>query len=118
MKYTFCVCRVTVNFIRMFSKYAPQIGLNARHVSVFMESIKMRVLRAKVPTCLACLRAHVPTCLACLRDHVPTCLTCLRADVSTCLACLRADVPTCLAWLSARVATCLACLAFLSAHML
>ena len=42
----------------------------------FVESAKLRALRAHVPMCLACLRAHVPTCLACLRAHVLCVLTC------------------------------------------
>ena len=70
-----------------------------------------RVLRARVPACLACLHANVlpclrPSCLACLRVHVPTCLTCLCA---TCLAWVRAQVPTYLAYSRAHVPTCLLC---------
>ena len=59
------------------------------------ESVKLRALRAHVPTCLACLHAYVATCLACLRAHMPTCLACLRAHVPKCLACLRAKVLSC-----------------------
>ena len=76
----------------------------------FPESAKLRTLRPRVPTYLACLRVHVPTCLAYLRAHVPTCLVCLRTHVPTCLACLRAHVPTCLACLSVHVPSCLTCL--------
>ena len=76
----------------------------------FPESAKLRTLRPRVPTYLACLRVHVPTCLAYLRAHVPTCLVCLLTHVPTCLACLRAHVPTCLACLSVHVPSCLTCL--------
>ena len=72
----------------------------------FPESAKLRTLRPRVPTYLACLRVHVPTCLAYLRAHVPTCLVCLRTHVPTCLACLRAHVPMCLTCLRAHIITC------------
>ena len=85
-------------------------------VFVFVESAKLRAVRAKnvlacqrasranvpcVLTCFAFLRAHVPTCLACLCAHVPTCLACSRANVlclftcqlSCVLKCSRANVP-------------------------
>ena len=76
---------------------------NFRHKSAKLLALRaknalpcQRVLRAHVPTWLACSRAHVPMCLACLRAHVPTCLACLRTNVLcvlTCLACLCAHVP-------------------------
>ena len=48
-----------------------------------------RVLRAHVPTCLACLRAVVSTCHARSRDHMPACLESLASHglrylVTTC----------------------------------
>ena len=63
-------------------------------VMVFIESAKLRALRAHVPTCFACLRALVRTCFACLRAQ----LAALRAYVLTCRRALRAFcayVPTC-----------------------
>ena len=62
---------------------------------VFIESAKLRALRAHVPTCFACLRVTcscanvfcVLTCLAALRAYV---LTCWRALLAFC-----AYVPTC-----------------------
>ena len=62
----------------------------------FLENLdpaKLHVLRAHVPTCLACLLAHVPTCFMCLRANVSYVLTCSRNNESCVLSWSRANVP-------------------------
>ena len=74
-----------------------------------IESAKLHVLHAHVPTYLACLCSHVPISLACLYALVPMCPACLRAHVATSFVCLRAHMPTYLAYLFAHMPMCLAC---------
>ena len=93
------------------------------------KSAKLRALRARVPTCLACLyvylvyvvtwshahasRANVPCVLACWHGILPCVLTCSRF---TCLAYSRANVSH--VSFCAHVSTCLACFAYLRDHVL
>ena len=86
------------------SESAKLRALRAKNVLMFQ-----RVLRAYIPTCLACLRAHVSTCLACWCANVLCVFTCQRVfrayvqsalrvlvltwNVPCVLTCSRAHVP-------------------------
>ena len=83
------------------SESAKLRALRAKNVLMFQ-----RVLRAYIPTCLACLRAHVSTCLACWCANVLCVFTCQRVFRAYVQSALRVLVLTWQCPLRAYMLTC------------